>query len=913
MPRLIATQGPLAGALYSFVDACLIGRDPSADVVLAEPTASRRHTEIRPRRDGGFVVRDLDSHNGTYLNGKRVKEGPLKDGDTLTVGDCSFLFHENAAAGSTIAGAPPRRFQLGTTIDDFELVGESPALGACLAAAGKLAAAEAPVLVTGETGAGKELVARWIHRESPRSRGPFVAVNCAAIPEALFESELFGAEQGAYTGATGRRAGKFELASGGTLFLDEIGELPLALQPKLLRAVQERAFYRVGGTQLVKSDVRILSATNRDLAKSVKNGMFREDLYHRLSTLPLRVPALRERPQDIPLLACHVAARAARRQGKAFPGFSTEALGRLSAYPWPGNVRELENVIERAVVLSEGAALGADALDIPASTPAADGEDLSLAAAEREAIRRALSRTGGRKGEAARLLGISWPTLRRKIKEHTLTVALLLLAAAGSAEEPPAADAPMRLTLTDAIERALRGNADLAVERLTPRIAAEGVEAAKGDFDPVLSASYEEQDAHTKTASSLGGAPLLQERTQTYGAGVEKKLETGTSVGVDVSHEKEKTNNRFSTLNPSFSTDVTLTVRQSLLKGFGTTVNRADVEIARSDAAAARQLLAARVASTIQEVENAYWDLAAAVENVGVQQSAYEAARALESANRARLDAGTLPRTEYLAAASAMASREADLMDAQRRSQDAQDLLRRLIGGAGEDPAARGSWNRPIVLVDAPTEADVAPDEAASIQKALDRRPEILQAREALEAERLRKIVASDNLKPDLSFEGSWTNERLEEGRWDALHGLEDDEARTWTAGLFLTFPLGNRTAESEYRQAEARIGQEAARIRSLREKVVVEVREALRALEWGKRRLAAQKRAVELSSENLRAEQVRYEQGLSTTQDVLKALADDTAERARFLTAQADHAKAVASWQRAQGTLAESKGVRVD
>ncbi len=429
MPRLVATHGPLSGTTYPLSGACLIGRDRTADLVLPEPTASRRHTRIEAGKDGRFQVKDLDSQNGTYLNGKRTKEASLKHGDTLTIGDCSFLFQEDISQESTLIGAPPVRFQLGTTVDDFELVGESPSFRACLAAAEKLAAAAAPVLVSGETGSGKELVTRWIHLKSPRSRGPFVPVNCAAIPEALFESELFGAERGAFTGADGRRPGKFEIADGGTLFLDEIGELPLPLQPKLLRAVQERAFYRVGGTQLVKSDVRIIAATNRDLPKSVKERMFREDLYHRLSTLPLRVPALRERPEDIPLLARHVAARAARRQGRSFAGFTPGALARLAAYPWPGNIRELQNVVERAVILSSMDVLDETAFDLasPPSGTAGGTDTFSLASVEREAIRRALERTGGKKGEAARLLGISWPTLRRKIKEHGL--------AAGDARE----------------------------------------------------------------------------------------------------------------------------------------------------------------------------------------------------------------------------------------------------------------------------------------------------------------------------------------------------------------------------------------------------------------------------------------------------------------------------------------------
>lgn len=496
----------------------------------------------------------------------------------------------------------------------------------------------------------------------------------------------------------------------------------------------------------------------------------------------------------------------------------------------------------------------------------------------------------------------------------SVTVVATALSAAVLADATAPADPVLRLTLSEAIERALRGNADLAVERLSPRIADEKIEGTKGTFDPVLSASWTDSDARTKTASSLSGARLLEERSKGYDAGIEKKLETGTTLDLDLAYDKERTNNSFSTLNPSHSSSVTLTVKQSLLKGFGTTVNRADTEIARHDAAAARQSLAARIDQTIHDVETAYWDLAAAIESVSVQERALEAARSLESANKARLDAGTLPRTEFLAAASAVASREADLMDVRRKVQDAQDRLRRLIALAPEGGADPVRGRTPaLVPLDSPAEREIAIDEDAAIDRALARRPEIHRARSAIEAERLRKIVAADALKPDLSVEGSWMNERLEREQGDALRGFEDDEARTWQATFALEYPIGNRKAESDVKQSEARIAQEAARIRSLRETIAVEVREAGRALEWGLRRLAAQRRAVDLSSEHLRAEQVRYEQGLSTTQDVLKALADDTAERARLLTARIDYAKAISAWQKAQGILAESKGVKLE
>ncbi len=419
MLRLLATQGPLKGRSFPLEGGALIGRDPAAAVALSESTASRRHAELF-LADGGLRVRDLDSHNGTYVNGKRVKEAALAPGDTLTIGDHSFLFLQDEAQASTVVGAAPRRFQLDSEISDFEMLGDAAAFRACLAAAERLAASDAPVLVAGETGTGKELITRWIHRASPRAHGPFVALNSAAIPEALFEAELFGAEAGAFTGAIAKRPGKFELASGGTLFLDEIGELPMPLQPKLLRAVQEKTFYRVGGTKEIKADVRIVAASNRDLLAAVKESRFREDLYHRLSTLLLTVPPLRERREDIPLLARHIAARTAQRLGHPFTGLSQTALSCLTAYPWPGNVRELQNVVERAVILSASPTLEAEAFPLSTSAAQDPPGGLSLAEAERDAIRRALEKTGGKRGEAAKLLGISWPTLRRKIRLHKL-------------------------------------------------------------------------------------------------------------------------------------------------------------------------------------------------------------------------------------------------------------------------------------------------------------------------------------------------------------------------------------------------------------------------------------------------------------------------------------------------------------
>ena len=287
----------------------------------------------------------------------------------------------------------------------------------------KVSAADSTVLLTGESGTGKEVLARAIHDASPRRSGPFVPLNCAALVESLLESELFGHEKGAFTGAVRARPGRIETAEGGTLFLDEIGELSPAFQAKLLRVLQDRTFYRVGGTQLIRVDTRFVAATNRDLQAAIRESRFREDLYYRLSVVSIRIPPLRERPGDIPLLAHHFLERVRQRTKRAIRSISEGALESLRAYGWPGNVRELENVIERAAILADGESIDERALpaEIRTPSPAPPGElPVNLEEAEKVCIRRALELTGGKKGEAAKLLGISWPTLNKKIKKYGL-------------------------------------------------------------------------------------------------------------------------------------------------------------------------------------------------------------------------------------------------------------------------------------------------------------------------------------------------------------------------------------------------------------------------------------------------------------------------------------------------------------
>jgi DNA-binding NtrC family response regulator len=302
----------------------------------------------------------------------------------------------------------------------------------------RAAATDATVLIEGESGTGKELFARALHALSPRADGPFVAINCAAIPETLLETELFGHEKGAFTGAVMRKPGRFEVAHRGTLFLDEIGDLSLGLQAKILRALEEKEFERVGGTQTLRVDVRVVAATHRNLKARVAERLFREDLYFRLSVFPIRVPALRERGADVIILARHFVDRFCRDLSKTPLALSPEAVDALCAYPWPGNVRELQNCIERAVILCEAASIHPSDLNLSTpSTPAPSGAspwdqiDLSgtlpdvvrrtTAEVERLKIERAFREAGTNRVRVAEILGVNSRVLQQKLREHGLT------------------------------------------------------------------------------------------------------------------------------------------------------------------------------------------------------------------------------------------------------------------------------------------------------------------------------------------------------------------------------------------------------------------------------------------------------------------------------------------------------------
>jgi DNA-binding NtrC family response regulator len=298
------------------------------------------------------------------------------------------------------------------------ILGRSKAMHQVFEQIRAVAASDASVMLLGESGTGKELVARAIHQNGPRRQAPFVPVNCGAIPDTLLESELFGHEKGAFTGADRRRRGLFAEATGGTLFLDEIGDMPLTLQAKLLRALQDRTIRPVGGSQEIQLDLRVISATHRDLPRLVAVGAFREDLYYRLAVIPIRLPTLRERPEDIPLLAEHFLARAAAAAGKTLEGFDDDVIAWMLEQRWPGNVRELENAVERAVTLARGPRVTlADVRTDLALPAAAGGARPTLAELEQQYIEQVLRDTKGDKATAARILGISIRTLQRMFRK----------------------------------------------------------------------------------------------------------------------------------------------------------------------------------------------------------------------------------------------------------------------------------------------------------------------------------------------------------------------------------------------------------------------------------------------------------------------------------------------------------------
>jgi transcriptional regulator with GAF, ATPase, and Fis domain len=409
-----------------------VGTHERADLLLTDRTVSRLHCEILSG-DGRLRVRDLGSRNGTRIDGVAVVEGFIDDGQTLDLG-ATRIAVRRATRDVEIALAPRMRFG--------RLVGASRAMRAVFAILEQAAAGDSTVLLGGETGTGKEAAARAVHDHSPRASGPFIVVDCGSIPSELLESELFGHERGAFTGAVATRRGAFEAAHGGTIFLDEIGELAPELQPKLLRALEERYIKRVGATTYLPVDVRVITATNRDLAVEVNAQRFRSDLYYRLAVVEVRLPALRDRPDDLPLLVEHLASTLSADPTAIAKLRRPEFIATLARHAWPGNVRELRNYLERCAVMGGSTPIEAPrrAETLPPITASAEARLAALErsitelrtelarppvdpppasdapALDRELVIRMLGEHGGHIGRTAQALGVHRRTLERRLR-----------------------------------------------------------------------------------------------------------------------------------------------------------------------------------------------------------------------------------------------------------------------------------------------------------------------------------------------------------------------------------------------------------------------------------------------------------------------------------------------------------------
>jgi DNA-binding NtrC family response regulator len=389
-------------------------------------------TDVRmPGRDGFELMREVQTSSARTAVILLTAYGCVPDAvEAMRNGACDYLVKPVCFEKLELAVEQVLRRAEEFGKDTETLIGHSPVWEQALDRARQAAATDADVLIEAESGTGKELIARLIHRLSRRKQGPFIALNCTAFPETLLESELFGHARGAFTGAVGARPGKFETASGGTLLLDEVGEMPLALQPKLLRALQEREFDRLGSNQTVHVDIRVIATTNRPLEAAVGEGRFRADLYYRLNVIPISLPPLRDRAGDIPELAEYFAGLYAAPGTPGTRGtnarLSRELLARLEEHAWPGNVRELANFVRRAVALSRGGEIGVEAFDhgkimpprLPRSPEWKPG--LSLGEMERQLFAMTLESTGGNRARAAELLGVSLRTVRNKVREFGL-------------------------------------------------------------------------------------------------------------------------------------------------------------------------------------------------------------------------------------------------------------------------------------------------------------------------------------------------------------------------------------------------------------------------------------------------------------------------------------------------------------
>ena len=400
-------QGPTKKRVAG--DEITIGHHAACDVAVADPYVSRRHCRLMIA-DGKVKLTDLGSTNGTFVGDARVTQIAMPRQGEFRIGR-SFVNYHVATEVEEIE--PAKSTRMGT------MVGASRAMRELFALIERVGPSQATALITGESGTGKELAARELHRTSARSHKPFVAANCGAIPGNIIESQLFGHERGAFTGAHERTAGLFEQARGGTLFLDEIGEMPLDLQTRLLRVLEEKTVRRVGGQEEIPVDFRLVCATNRDLAALVREGLFREDLLFRIFVIPILMPALCERPEDIPLLARHFASELAPT-GRS-PSFTDAALARLATHPWPGNVRELRNAIERTLLLTDHDVIEAEDLRV-VYLDLSDDSSGRLKEQERAYIMDVLQNCRGNLSHAAKKLGIARTTLQAKIRKYDINV-----------------------------------------------------------------------------------------------------------------------------------------------------------------------------------------------------------------------------------------------------------------------------------------------------------------------------------------------------------------------------------------------------------------------------------------------------------------------------------------------------------
>jgi transcriptional regulator with GAF, ATPase, and Fis domain len=430
--RIACIEGPNAGDTWQIDrDIIRIGSRPECDIVLRDPTVSRNHAEIARGHDG-TILRDVGSTNGTFAGSVRVREVYLAPETRFKVGKSELVY---SPADEIIEVFP-------STQNQFDgLVGSGIAMREVFGILERVAPTDLTVLVTGPTGTGKELVSRAIHNRSQRRAKPFVVFDCGAAPETLVESELFGHEKGAFTGAIGSREGLFEAAHGGTIFIDEIGELPLELQPKLLRVLEQREVRRVGSARTRSVDVRVVAATNRTLREEVAAGRFREDLYYRLAVVEVRLPPLRERSEDLPVLVEHLLRR--NEHTRHINGLSSDVWTLFDAYHWPGNVRELNNVLERAAPFCDGALITMKALpealrgsaqsqspaaravtlpgaDAMAAMPLKDAKDLLIEAFEKEYLVDLIERHDGNVSRAARTAGMDRKSITRLLKKHQI-------------------------------------------------------------------------------------------------------------------------------------------------------------------------------------------------------------------------------------------------------------------------------------------------------------------------------------------------------------------------------------------------------------------------------------------------------------------------------------------------------------